>query len=148
MTHFPNTAQPDTILGTAGADVFEILTGSGAGNDIFFGMAGNDTASGGTGDDFLDGGTGNNRMYGGAGDDVVSASDPSHLNVNVLHGGSGDDVVITTGGNDLLFGDSGVDTLQINFITTGIVVSLTGPQKVNLGALGTLTIADFENVTT
>ena len=149
MPHFSNTDQPENILGTAGADVFEILTGSGAGNDVFFGMAGNDTASGGTGDDFLDGGTGSNALYGGAGDDVVSASDPSLLNANVLHGGSGDDVVITTGGHDALFGDAGIDTAEFNFVTVGITVDLGASiDVIDLGVFGSVAISGFENVTT
>ena len=149
MTDYTNTSQPDNITGTALADSFSILTGSGAGNDVFFGFGGDDTAYGGTGDDFLDCGTGDNLIYGGFGDDIVTAADRSRLTTNQMFGGGGDDVLITSGGNDSLDGGIGIDTLQINFIKTGVVVDLgAGFHTVDLGARGTLQIVGFENVTT
>lgn len=78
--------QSHTIVGTEGADVLAITTGSGtllggaggdsltggSGNDVLYGHEGNDTLVGGAGNDLLVGGAGNDRLTGGLGSDVFA----------------------------------------------------------------------------
>lgn len=78
--------QGRTMVGTEGADVLTVTTGSGmllgggggdsltggAGNDALFGHEGNDTLVGGAGSDLLVGGAGNDRLTGGLGSDVFA----------------------------------------------------------------------------
>lgn len=78
--------QGRTTVGTEGADVLAVATGSGtllggggvdsltggAGNDVLYGHEGNDTLVGGAGNDLLVGGLGNDRLTGGLGSDVFA----------------------------------------------------------------------------
>ncbi len=110
MSNFFGGDGPDTLIGTAGADLILV----GRGNDLANGLDGNDEmdtrdtsmADGDAdGDDTLNGGAGNDSLYGGTGRDVLS-------------GGDGDDSLTGFSGNTVMNGDEGNDFLN-SFGTTG-----------------------------
>lgn len=81
-------AGDDTIIG-------------GAGDDHIIGQRGNDHLIGGDGDNFLSGGIGNDVVVGGSGDEF-------------LYGGPGNDFITdTAGGEDIIYGHDGNDTIVI-----------------------------------
>ena len=94
----------DQLFGSHGSDYLD----GGSGNDTLDGGIGDDVIIGGDGNDSLDGGEGNDSLTGGKGDDTINA-------------GAGDDVInYTVGdGSDLVFGDSGSDTIEINGVQSG-----------------------------
>ncbi|MEL7347778.1 MAG: LamG-like jellyroll fold domain-containing protein, partial [Pseudomonadota bacterium] len=69
---------PETINGTAGADVIDAM----GGDDVVNAGEGDDTVYGGYGDDNIDGGGGNDVLIGGRGSDWVK-------------GGTGDDTIVS-----------------------------------------------------
>jgi Ca2+-binding RTX toxin-like protein len=88
---FDGSTTPETVTGTAGAD---ILTGAGGGDHIS-GGSGNDTLFGLNGNDTLDGGPGNDVMYGGNGNDTYIVDSASDV-VNESPGGGNDTVQSST----------------------------------------------------
>ena len=82
---FVGTPGPDTINGTASADV---IYGK-AGNDSLHGRGGNDVVYGGQGDDTIKGGDGNDVEYGGDGNDVMWVG----RGADAEFGGPGNDVL-------------------------------------------------------
>jgi Ca2+-binding RTX toxin-like protein len=92
---------PDTLIG-------------GANGDSLFGETGDDTLQGKAGSDILEGRTGNDILIGGDGDDQ-------------LFGDEGDDRFIWNPGddNDLIEGDDGVDTAEVNGGGGGEVFTVT-----------------------
>lgn len=127
-------AGDDVILGGDGKDVANGGDGNdeihaGAGNDLVFGGAGNDLLFGDEGDDILEGGTGNDRVWGGAGNDTVLAT----LN----------------DGDDVYYGEDGVDTLDYSVSTTNLTVDLgnglAGRGSVSSTSTGNDTFFGFEN---
>jgi Ca2+-binding RTX toxin-like protein len=126
----------DQVFGDAGDD---ILDGN-AGNDTLSGGSGNDILDGGIGDDVLDGGTGADMFKGGGGFDIASyasattgltawlqfpslntgdAAGDTYTGISGLIGSSFNDFLLGdnnanslngSGGNDLLYGNGGVDT--------------------------------------
>jgi GH24 family phage-related lysozyme (muramidase) len=91
-----------TISG--GSDNDEIVGGSGA--DSLFGDDGADVIWGGLGDDYLNGGVGADRLYGGDGDDYF-------LELGATFDGTDADGAVITGADlNLIYGDSGDDTLR------------------------------------
>ena len=93
-----HTAGPDTITGTAAADVLH----GGDGNDQISGVGGNDALYGDNDADTLDGGLGNDSLYGAAGNDVLKYST----------------------GSELYDGGSGTDLLDFSSATAGVIANL------------------------
>lgn len=104
----------------------------GAGDDKIYGGAGNDVLYGGVGDDYLSGGAGNDILYGGAGNDIIDLG----AGANEVHGGEGDDDITdeTVSDNNIVYGDGGDDTININ-----------GNNNVILGGMGDDYIASSGN---
>lgn len=132
------TADHDTLLGDAGADIIRGLDG----NDLIYGdglkgpfpaifpypasgipIAAN-TIIGGAGDDTIYAGYGADQADGGIGDDLIigygvladgnpirSAQARDSDGADVLIGGDGKDTILGGGGNDLLRGGAGDDVL-------------------------------------
>ncbi|WP_306046600.1 hypothetical protein [Nioella sp. MMSF_3534] len=125
----------DMLLGGDGNDVFWGGTGDdyldgGAGDDILRGAAGDDQVRGGDGNDWLEGQAGDDDLFGGEGNDTVydgSGDDYAHGGAgnDLFHDGLGDDfyrggdgndwfVLTTYGGNNVVQGGTGTDTLVLN----------------------------------
>jgi Ca2+-binding RTX toxin-like protein len=110
----------DVVNGQGGNDKIDGKSGNdllrgGMGNDTLIGGEGDDSLLGGEGDDSLLGGTGNDILLGGTGDDILLGGTDN----DTLLGGTGDDRltvgssnVDTLGGDQLLYGDDGNDTLS------------------------------------
>ncbi|MBI1407245.1 MAG: hypothetical protein GC145_14105, partial [Caulobacter sp.] len=98
------TAGPDTLTGTAGADVID----ADAGNDYVNGGDGNDTLYGENNDDTLNGGNGSDKLYGGDGVDILNGDDGNDR----LDGGAGIDTLNGGAGNDVLDGGTGADAMS------------------------------------
>ncbi|HEX8573127.1 MAG TPA: Calx-beta domain-containing protein [Allosphingosinicella sp.] len=62
------TESADDLVGTAGADIIDLL----GGNDRFSGLAGNDRVAGGAGDDSISGGDGDDTITGNGGADILT----------------------------------------------------------------------------
>ncbi|MBT9445605.1 MAG: cadherin domain-containing protein [Hyphomonadaceae bacterium] len=130
----------DTLSGAGGDD---ILSGN-RGADFISGGEGADIIFGGGENDVLDGGNGADQMFGGDGEDFASyASSAAGIRISIAHeetntldgsgdtligiegvegsnfadqlsGDASDNVLRGLGGNDLLKGDSGDDTYEVN----------------------------------
>ena len=120
----------DVIYGSNAADTFQ----GDAGRDRIYGRGGNDILNGGSGDDIIDGGSGSDTisgdadadvLLGGANNDTIYAFNLAGINddgaVNYLYGdfgtagdepGVGDDLLRAGIGNDLSFGEGGVNIFQ------------------------------------
>lgn len=151
----------DTILGGAGTDV---LVGQG-GSDILRGEDGDDVVTGGDGDDFVNaglgddevhagdgkdivfGGAGSDQIFAGAGNDVVEGG----AGDDRVWGGDGDDMVIATvnDGNDVYYGEAGIDTLDYAASSANLTVDLGNGfnqrGSVTGGTTGSDTFYGFEN---
>ncbi len=138
------TSKSDVINGTASGDVID----AGAGNDAVTAGAGDDTVNGGDGNDRLDGGDGNDtlhgddgndRLYGGDGDDDLYGDNGNDWlwggwGSDVLQGDAGNDALfgnegddILSGGNDLISGGSGIDTVSFENLDGAAVFFLMQP---------------------
>ncbi|THV20562.1 peroxidase family protein [Peteryoungia ipomoeae] len=154
----------DTILGGAGTDV---LVGE-AGSDILRGEDGDDVITGGDGDDFINAGVGDDEVHAGDGKDIVfggAGSDQIFAGAgnDVIEGGAGDDrvwagagddTVIATlnDGNDVYYGEDGVDTLDYAASSANLTVDLGNGfnerGSVSGGTTGADTFYGFENIVT
>jgi Ca2+-binding RTX toxin-like protein len=151
----------DTILGGAGTD---ILVGQ-AGSDILRGEDGDDVVTGGDGDDFINAGLGDDEVHAGEGKDIVfggAGSDQIFAGAgndvveggagdDRIWGGEGDDTVIATlnDGNDVYYGDAGIDTLDYAASSANLTVDLGNGfnerGSVAGGTTGSDTFYGFEN---
>ncbi|MEH1914428.1 calcium-binding protein [Nostoc sp.] len=119
----------DVVNGQGGNDKIDGKSGNdllrgGMGNDTLIGGEGDDSLKGGEGDDSLLGSTGNDSLLGGTGDDILLGGTGDDILLggtdnDTLLGGTGDDRltvgssnVDTLGGDQLLYGDDGNDTLS------------------------------------
>ena len=104
---------PDTYIGPANIERFEIATTEGAallGNILsnsIKGNAGYDTLLGGSGDDSLWGSFGDDSLFGGDGMDRIDGGGDA----DKIRGGRGNDTLYGGTGNDTLAGDVGNDYL-------------------------------------
>lgn len=111
------------VLGDAGNDVIVIhntslaaIIDGGADNDFIFGSRGDDTIVGGLGSDFINANEGNNIVWGDVQNqqalDIGSADSISTLGGNdIVYGGGGDDTLNVGDGNDYAFGGTGNDLI-------------------------------------
>lgn len=149
------------ILGGGGTDV---LVGQG-GSDILRGEDGDDVVTGGDGDDFINAGQGDDEVHAGEGGDIVfggAGSDQifAGAGADVIEGGagddrvwagSGDDTVIATlnDGNDVYYGEDGIDTLDYAASSANLTVDLgnglNSRGSVSGGTTGSDTFYGFEN---
>jgi Ca2+-binding RTX toxin-like protein len=125
------TGDPDTINGSANADIILADNGSDSvnagdsndvvdgdeGNDTLNGEGGNDYMTGAQGNDTLNGGTGNDQMFGGQGNDTMSGNDDDDLMVgnagnDTMDGGANNDTMLGQSGNDSMSGGSGNDLMR------------------------------------
>ena len=130
------TNNDDTIDADDGVTNLSDYIFAGGGRDTIFGLGGADHIFGENGDDILTGGAGGDLLDGGTGVDTASYSDSGwRVTVNLITGsgtggtaegdtlisiehvaGSGhDDLLIGDGGNNVLMGLSGDDTLKGGF---------------------------------
>lgn len=151
----------DTILGGAGTDV---LVGQG-GSDILRGEDGDDVVSGGDGNDVINAGLGDDEVHAGGGNDIVFGGAGADLifgdaGNDVIEGGagddrvwagSGDDTVIATlnDGNDVYYGEDGIDTLDYAATSANLTVDLGNGfnqrGSVSGGTTGSDSFYGFEN---
>lgn len=151
----------DTLLGGDGTDILvgeagnDILRGEG-GDDVILGGDGNDVASGGDGNDEVHGGAGNDLIFGGAGNDLIFGDEGDDF----IEGGAGNDRVWAGAGNDTIlatlndgddvyYGEDGIDTLDYSVSTGNLTVDLgnglMGRGSVSGGSTGNDTFYGFEN---
>jgi len=106
--------------GSALADVVEIQIVGRAGDDLLVNQTElNSRIDGGFGDDTIVGGTGNDRaLLGGPGNDLIEgdfgineAVTPGAGGNDLIAGGDGEDTLVGKGGNDVLLGEDGDDLL-------------------------------------
>jgi Ca2+-binding RTX toxin-like protein len=144
-----------TINGTGQA---ETLNGTGE-NDIINGLGGSDTLQGLGGSDTLDGGAGTDTATyaasvagvsvslatgsGGGGD----AQGDTLINFENLTGSNFNDVLEGNGGNNVLAGGAGIDTVSYEHAASGVTVSLAINSAQNTGGAGTDDLLSFENLT-
>lgn len=175
---FIGTPQDDVLIGTSSGDIVfgfagtdYVITGGGAdviragdghdfvdaeaGNDIIFGDLGDDDLFGGDDDDMIYGGDGDDRIFGQNGNDLLDGGDDD----DTIFGGNGNDLFLASlnDGDDTYYGgdisgDSGNDTLDMGFLTSGAVVDLGtgvgGRGSAVSGQSGTDVLFGIENVTT
>ena len=120
------TVNLSTGIGSGGEAAGDVISGfenvaGGSGNDRITGDGGANVISGGAGTDTLDGGVGNDTAYGGAGDDVIVAQ--------------------ISDGDDVYYGDSGSDTLDMSAITANITADL-GTGVMGRGTVSSLQTGD------
>jgi Ca2+-binding RTX toxin-like protein len=144
----------DTLTG------FENLTGS-AYNDILIGAAGANTLAGGKGDDtyYVQDTTDIVTEAVGEGTDTVHSSVTFTLGANVENltltgtaaingtGNALNNLIIANAGNNVLAGDTGIDTVSYAAATAGVTVSLAVTTAQTTGGSGTDTLTGFENLT-
>ena len=145
------TVLADTISGTAGADVIVAGPGNdtisgGGGNDRVCGDEGNDTISTGAGDDVVAGGSGADDIHGGTGNDTLlgnpgggSTDDVGDViqggaGHDTLDGWTGNDTLVGGGGNDVLIGAAGIDTVDYSTHGSGVTASLTAGTATGAGS--------------
>jgi Ca2+-binding RTX toxin-like protein len=134
------TAGPDNIVAFGGDDVAiggsgddaisagdgnDFING-GAGRDVIFAGSGDDQVFGGQGADIIYGDAGADRIFGDEGDDLINAG----AGDDTVFGGSGNDLFVAEigDGNDVYYGDDGIDTLDMSAATVSVTVNLgTGP---------------------
>lgn len=167
------TPQADVLMGTAGDDNIIAF----AGDDVAMGNAGADAISAGEGSDFVSGGAGRDVIFAGAGDDQVLAGADNDIvygdagadrifgdqgndmitagaGDDAVFGGAGDDLMVAEvgDGNDVYFGDEGIDTLDMSAATANVTVNLGSGALSNGTAsssqTGSDTIWGIENVNT
>ncbi|MDQ1816479.1 calcium-binding protein [Massilia sp. CCM 9210] len=106
----------DTISGNGGDDTIR----SGAGNDTVLGGDGADVLYTGDGDDRIEGGEGDDEMAGGAGSNTLLGGDGADLlytgdGDDRIEGGEGDDRMDGGSGSNTMLGGAGNDTLAVNY---------------------------------
>lgn len=109
----------ETVWGGAGDDtitlsVLDNEVWAGPGNDRVLGGDGTDLLGGGAGDDWIEARQGDrNQMWGGVGNDtLLSAATGRVFHGDVAGGGGGNDLLLGAGGMDTLYGGAGNDTLR------------------------------------
>ena len=154
------------INGTGNA-ANNVISGNNATNTLN-GSAGNDILDGGLGNDLLIGGAGADDLTGGGGIDTASyVSDTIGVTVSLttaliqggeaqgdtltgitgLTGGTGADTLEGDGGNNILNGYIGVDTVSYEHAATAVSANLAVTTAQNTGGAGSDTIRNFENLT-
>jgi Ca2+-binding RTX toxin-like protein len=170
------TAGDDLIDAGIGNDTVNPLAGNdtvygGEGDDVLIGSAGDDLYDGGTGTDTVDFSAGTDgisiflanaaaqylsdsqgtdtfvsieNVIGTDHDDVIFGN----FAANDLAGGAGNDRIGGRGGDDVMDGGDGVDTLNYYFATGAVTVDLSaqGAAQAVGGTEGTDTFTNFENV--
>ena len=128
-----------TIVGTAGANVFDFANTTLTGITSIDGGDGNDTITGNSAADTIFGGLGNDTLSGRGGDDILS-------------GGDGDDFFDYTGtatGVDSVIGGAGTDTIRATTANTNINLSaISGIEAITAGALTGVRIYGSSNADT
>ncbi|WP_413161297.1 calcium-binding protein [Capilliphycus salinus ALCB114379] len=104
----PEDPAVDNRLRPTGANVVEILGGTGADTIVPGSANANVTIAGGAGDDSIIGAAGSNELAGGEGDDIIKglAGD------DFLYGGKGNDELYGGADNDRIQGDDGDDAVD------------------------------------
>jgi Ca2+-binding RTX toxin-like protein len=164
--HFTAASAPDTA-GNVGVTPGTTEWGTGknntiistAGNDTLYGNAGADTLAGLGGADTVNGGEGRDTATYGAsptGVDVSlmtglgsggDAQGDTLINIENLTGSAFNDTLEGNGGNNVLVGGAGIDTLSYEHATSGVTVGLAITAAQNSGGAGTDTVSGFENLT-
>ena len=127
----------DTLSGDDGYNQLEGY----AGDDVIVGRGGDDNISGGAGDDVLRGGAGNDVLTGGSGNDKV-------------FGDEGDDFISVSaetsyepGGDDVIDGGDGFDTLAAVFFKEGVTIDLSRSDRQAIANGTWVTLKNIENLT-
>ncbi|MGD9917046.1 MAG: calcium-binding protein [Paenirhodobacter sp.] len=137
-----------------GTEQDDLLAGTAVG-DLLNGYDGNDALSGGSGDDTLYGGTGNDTLEGGNDDDLLSGDEGDDLLLggagrDTLYGGAGNDRLMGGfgGETDLLFGGTGIDTVDYSEIPfpAPMLIDLSANRAICDFYVGTDILRSIENV--
>jgi Ca2+-binding RTX toxin-like protein len=136
------------INGTGNA-LDNAVTGN-SGNNVLAGLAGADTLDGGLGTDTATYATSTAGVnvslaigHGSGGD----AQGDALINIENLTGSAFGDTLEGDGGNNVLVGGGGTDTLSFEHAAAGVTVSLAITAAQNTNAAGTDTLTGFENLT-
>ena len=136
------------INGTGNA-LDNAVTGN-SGNNVLAGLAGADTLDGGLGTDTATYATSTAGVnvslaigHGSGGD----AQGDALINIENLTGSAFGDTLEGDGGNNVLVGGGGTDTLSYEHAAAGVTVSLAITAAQNTNAAGTDTLTGFENLT-
>ncbi|GHC43684.1 M10 family metallopeptidase C-terminal domain-containing protein [Neogemmobacter tilapiae] len=127
--HAAPTALNDTLLGTAGDDLVDLLSG----HDSYAGFAGDDTVQGGAGRDSIFGDTGNDSLQGGSDADLLSGS-------------TGDDWLDGGAGNDTLEGGMGDDTFVVDGLGDVLLEIVGGGHDTVISDVDWILDAGFEQL--
>ncbi len=143
-----------TLIGTGainatGNSGANIILGN-SGNNVLAGMGGADTIDGGGGTDtasYAASGAGVNLSLATATYSGGDAQGDVLTNIENLTGSAFDDVIEGDGGNNVLVGGAGIDTLTYVHATGGVTVNLATTSAQTTGGAGVDTISQFENLT-
>ena len=142
------------INGTNGSDT---LNGT-ANDDFIFGQGNADVLAGLGGADFLDGGAGADTATYAASLAAVNVSlatgqasggdaeGDTFASIENLTGSSFDDTLEGTGGNNVLAGGDGTDTVSYVHAAGGVSINLSRTTAQNTGGAGSDTLSGFENL--
>ncbi|MEH2536615.1 MULTISPECIES: beta strand repeat-containing protein [unclassified Bradyrhizobium] len=136
------------LSGTGNADN-NVITGNGGGN-VLAGLGGADSLDGGAGTDtatYAASTAGVNvSLTTGLGSGGDAQAD-SLANIENLTGSAFDDTLEGSGGNNVLGGGAGTDTVTYERTLAGVAVSLALTNAQNTGGAGSDTLTGFENLT-
>jgi Ca2+-binding RTX toxin-like protein len=140
------TSSNNVLNGTAGINIIDGL----AGNDTFAGLGGADQLIGGAGTDtatYIASSAGVNvslmTSLGSGGD----AEGDTLSTIENLTGSNQNDTLEGNGGNNVLAGGLGIDTVSYEHALAGVTVKLATTSSQNTLGAGTDTLTGFENVT-
>jgi Ca2+-binding RTX toxin-like protein len=142
-----NLTSSANLNGTGNA-LNNIITGN-DGNNVLAGLGGADSLEGGLGADTASyaaspsGVTVSLVTATGSGGD---AQDDTLVNIENLTGSNFNDTLEGNGGNNVLVGGAGTDTLSYEHATAGVTVSLAVTAAQNTGSAGSDTVSGFENL--
>ncbi len=126
-----------------------VITGN-SGNNVLAGFGGGDTLNGGAGVDtatYAASGAAVSVSFAtglGSGGD---AEDDTLIDFENLIGSAFADTLEGNGGNNVLVGGAGIDTLSYEHTNSGVIVSLATTAAQNTAGAGTDTVSGFENLT-
>ena len=139
------------IANIAGSGFDDIITGSGAANEVA-GEDGADTLNGLGGDDLLFAGAGDDTLYGEDDNDTLNGGEGEDLlfggtEDDTLSGMNGHDVLDGEDGNDILNGGAGIDRATYASAMAAVTVSLATTVAQNTLGAGIDTLVGIENLT-
>jgi Ca2+-binding RTX toxin-like protein len=138
-----------TAINGTGNALGNVITGN-SGNNILAGLGGADTIDGGAGLDTVTYAASPSAVNISLAAGTASGGDADGdvlVNIENVTGSNFDDTIEGDGGNNVLSGGAGIDTLTYAHATAGVSISLALGTAQNTGGAGIDTVSLFENLT-